>query len=259
VKKAVHFVIGFSICTIMLSVMHGAVDSAPQCDVNMAYIPAGTFFTGTTREEFNYLTRLCELTIGGCYPSWFENEMPRRRVENRAFCIDRFEYPNRPGGYPMAGANYKKAAQFCREEGKRLCTEVEWERACRAGKMERVWSFGYKYNPGACNINSEGIEPSGFNPDCRSREGIYDMNGNLSEWVLDSFSETIGGQPRIYHILKGGSYNDRPIFTRCSYVDVRQGDLSYSEFGFRCCSDTMYSRAPAGEMSPDIDIEPAGQ
>ena len=46
------------------------------------------------------------------------------------FCIDRFEYPNRKGEYPVIYVNWYESNQFCKEQGKRLCTEEECTFAC---------------------------------------------------------------------------------------------------------------------------------
>ncbi len=234
------------------------------CPMGMIYIPGGDFFTGTSEKEFLYLVKLCDMTVGGCYESWFKNEMPKRIAHVDSFCIDRYEFPNRAGRQPQSRMTWYDAQNICAGAGKRLCREVEWERAC-AGQAENVWSYGYRYVQNQCNINSETLETSGSNEKCRSIDGVMDMNGNLAEWVADSYGNvsSLGEYERL-RILKGGSYRDRSIFSRCNSVDLRSPEDRHVEFGVRCCHSGEiigYENEPPGggvggrrENVPDIDI-----
>src|SRR5262249_41717068 len=47
-------------------------------------------------------------------------------VKPLRFCIDRYEYPNRKGAYPVIAITWHEAGQACRERDERLCTEDEW-------------------------------------------------------------------------------------------------------------------------------------
>ena len=46
------------------------------------------------------------------------------------FCIDRFEYPNQKGVFPIIMVNWTESQALCEEQGKRLCDENEWTFAC---------------------------------------------------------------------------------------------------------------------------------
>ena len=99
-------------------------------------------------------------------------------------------------GYPVVNVTQYAASQFCKwlsaKTGNfyRLPTEAEWEFACRAGNDD-PYSFGKnarKMNEyGWFKKNSNGQiqkvrlkKPNAF--------GIYDMHGNVAEWVLDSYN-----------------------------------------------------------------------
>jgi formylglycine-generating enzyme len=156
-----------------------------------------------------------------------------------------------PQGY-ISGAI---AAKACEAAGKRLCTSAEWLRAC-GGPSGTLYPYGDDYDAQACNdsrnahpiidyfgedpdrwsttsMNDPGInqqpdtvDPAGANPDCVSAEGIYDLHGNLHEWVADPEG-----------IFRGGFYADAAINGEgCAYRTTAHS-FDYHDYstGFRCC------------------------
>ena len=150
------------------------------------------------------------------------------------------------GALPASFMGWKDVESFIRklneEEGSeiyRLPTEAEWEYACRAGTRAR-WSFGdddsrlgdyarYYDNSRSVIVLADGRTVYG------SREaqeaggvfpnpwGLYDMHGNVAEWVQDYLGpyradaqvdpkgprEPVGdGPPEYNHVVRGGSYMD---------------------------------------------------
>ncbi|MCA9628928.1 MAG: SUMF1/EgtB/PvdO family nonheme iron enzyme [Myxococcales bacterium] len=125
-----------------------------------------------------------------------------------------------PNGYLTA----HDAEKACRNVGKRLCTEEEWVTACK-GEQQRQFPYGDKYQPGTCNVFREAhpahvlhddasrghldprlnqvsssagplLRKTGATPECRSRWGndaVYDMVGNLDEWIDDPGGVFVGG------------------------------------------------------------------
>lgn len=125
-----------------------------------------------------------------------------------------------PNGY-ISGVVAERA---CKNSGKRLCTEEEWVTACR-GEQDRQFPYGDEYRHRTCNVNtgnhpaailhghaSKGhldprlnqfahqgrslLHETGENPECASRWGedaIYDMVGNLDEWIEDEEGVFLGG------------------------------------------------------------------
>lgn len=205
------------------------------CPRGMVPIPAGEFVMGSTEPETEYLFKLCKQTMGGCYLSWFQRETPRETVYVPPYCIDRFEYPNTPGKKPKTAASWETAVDLCRKQGKILCGEHQWERAC-AGPENKVWSFGDTYVEGECNIKTNGVEPSGARKNCFSFDGVHDMNGNVAEWVYARPGAGPRLRPEGGRLLKGGSHSDWPVFTRCSFRDFRPMGDQNRENGFRCCA-----------------------
>lgn len=86
------------------------------------------------------------------------------------------------GVTPSAYITWFQAQQACFNVGKRLPTNAEWQ-AAAAGTPDPGNS------PGAndCNTNSSGPVPTGSRSNCVSNFGVFDMVGNLNEWVADWF------------------------------------------------------------------------
>lgn len=173
------------------------------------------------------------------------------------FCIDRYEYPNREGIRPTVGVTWEDAGRLCSAEGKRLCTDSEWTVACE-GNERLPYPYGFERDSTACNIDRPYIvpnddafrdpvqraaemerldqsEPSGSRPGCVSFFGVYDMAGNVDEWVINER----GSPTTTPYIsgLKGGYWG--PVRNRCRPMttDHNQWHSGY-QIGFRCCSDT---------------------
>lgn len=141
-----------------------------------------------------------------------------------SFCIDRYEFPNRSGAEPKAGASFEEAMGLCEEKGKRLCNSDEWIEACR-GVGRTVFPYGNEFVSGKCN-NSDGsvIAGSGAFRECVSDYHVYDLIGNLWEWV------TLNGEP----LLKGSSFEEFDQ-AGCSLQKSENSDFHSEDIGFRCC------------------------
>lgn len=155
------------------------------------------------------------------------------------FCMDRFEYPNQRFVSPRVHVSWFEARQLCREQGKRLCREDEWELACTMGR-EWDYCYGPKREIYRCNSDHpvgtmEAIAPAGSRLECRNRYGVFDLNGNVSEWIA-STDATIG--PSV-GILRGGTaWTSAEYGGDCwSRHGHPQNDVQYTDDGFRCCAD----------------------
>ncbi len=141
----------------------------------------------------------------------------------RGFCIDRFEFPNVRGTFPQVVSGLEQASALCAEQGKRLCTRREWERAC-AGAEGRRYPYGNEFSPTRCPVRTQGRPPvplqsSGSWPECKTPEGIYDLSGNLAEWVAEG-------------ILMGGSGALSKEAATCRSAG---GGGAPAYYGLRCC------------------------
>ena len=143
--------------------------------------------------------------------------------EDRPFfkmCIDRYEYPNRKGTLPQTNVSYDLAQELCEKQGKRLCAVEEWQWSC-GGLEGYTYPYGYRLEKTYCNRDGiNNVEPSGARLKCVGKFGVYDMIGNVFEWVTDS-----GGKP----MLMGGPYS------KCQTVSPGMSGAAKPQIGFRCC------------------------
>ncbi len=126
------------------------------------------------------------------------------------FCIDVFEFPNRACELPMVWVPPTYAKKICELQGKRLCSQIEWQTACRgdpADGPDRRYAYGDTLDLSICHTNrrhrqvgprpctslsaqttwatcATDSEPSGSFPGCRSRFGVYDQHGNVAEIMM---------------------------------------------------------------------------
>lgn len=148
-------------------------------------------------------------------------------------CMDRFEAPNIEGARPLVMQSAKDGGAWCQVRGKRLCTEWEWEWACwSAGtpcRNDQQWvEWDRKTVDQAAEVERlwQGT-PSGAYPECRTPRGIYDLQGNVEEWVI---SESGRDWP---YTLKGGWWAK---VTPCHKSnDAHEPGFRFYETGFRCC------------------------
>ncbi len=133
-------------------------------------------------------------------------------IKNTKVCIDAFEFPNAPCELPLVWGSPKSASILCEAQGKRLCTQDEWNYACGgdpAGGQDWRYAYGDEPDHALCNtqkphpFRADGkswvcsvydaktawetcateTEPAGAFPKCRSRFGVYDLHGNVAEMM----------------------------------------------------------------------------
>jgi formylglycine-generating enzyme required for sulfatase activity len=153
---------------------------------------------------------------------------------------------------PMNFVDYKRVNNFCAWEGKRLCTEAEWEKAAR-GTGTALYPWGYEIPQApACDLaNFKGCGQQAVNvgsvPDGMSPYGAFDMAGNLNEWTADKFGKDyyqaspeenpMGPKTGNTYVGRGGAFGnsdyDVRVYRRWNYPASR----SCHYLGFRCCKD----------------------
>ena len=122
------------------------------------------------------------------------------------FCIDVFEFPNKACELPMVWTQPPLAKKVCELQGKRLCSDIEWNIACRGdpdGGPDQRYAYGDRLDLEICHTNlrhrkpcvvrdakstyktcTTDTEPSGAFPKCRSRFGVFDQHGNVAEVMM---------------------------------------------------------------------------
>jgi len=169
----------------------------------------------------------------------------------------------RAGVTPQGYISKNEAEGACKAARKRLCTGEEWEKACK-GKKPTAFPYGDERKSGYCNdsgraplaslhpeLGPEGVyqsgeamndprinespntvAPTGSFAKCKNAFGVFDMVGNLHEWIADVHGGSKG-------TFRGGYYQDTHLNgDGCSYRTVAH-DVSYHDYstGFRCCAD----------------------
>ena len=156
------------------------------------------------------------------------------------FLIDKYEYPNRKGTLPQVDISWTEARDLCLAEGKRLCSESEWEKACK-GPQNQLYGYSMTFEQGRCNTpykegdiwnRGPGATPSGEFAGCTSGYGVQDMIGNVWEWTDGWYS-----REKKWRVVRGGSWFHSVNLAR---ADIRYGRYLASDYqldliGLRCC------------------------
>jgi formylglycine-generating enzyme required for sulfatase activity len=151
------------------------------------------------------------------------------------------------GDHPVVLVSWDDARDFCAFVRGRLPTEAEWEYAARGGNAGRIYPWGNEYSPDQANGHGvggkdrwnrsapvESFPPNGY--------GLYDMGGNAWEWTSSVYADypyrSDDGRedpaPRGARVVRGGSWNDDPLYLRASARGVNSPASRYVYLGFRC-------------------------
>lgn len=157
--------------------------------------------------------------------------------------------------HPINCITWHQAVDYCAWKDKRLPTEVEWEYAARGGD-ERRYAWGdddpdgrscWK-KPGACKVGSYPAEAY----------GLYDMTGNVWEWVADWYGPYPWPAAEGHHkIYRGGSWSRR--FDKWMRVRLRNRwdpDKKGSHLGVRCASTPKATECPGGRTEDGSQCRP---
>ena len=188
----------------------------------MAWIPPGALVAGTPPDRA---------------PRIAEEELPGVAIPMDAFYIDLLPFPDEPGAIPTTNVGRDEAARLCEGKSKRLCTELEWERACK-GPDGRVYEYGDAYRASACTtgikVEESSKRPSGDRLACKSGFGVSDMHGGVWEWTESSWGRA-SKDPDL-GVLKGGNAVAGELVGRCANGIGRAISSKGPTLGFRCCA-----------------------
>jgi len=210
-----------------------------------------------------------------------KNEHPKHKVYLNAFYLDRFEvtfadfeaylaahlkkYPTITGwvdrkvradmvNKPIFGLQWKRCRNYCEWREKRMPTEAEWERAAK-GTRNSIYPWGNeppdktRANFGHCCFVNKGKVHTeiGHYERGMTAEGIFDMGGNVAEWVSDWYDKKYyktapyknprGPKKGKYHVIRGGAWNSLPMYLRSSSRYGESDGKDYYGIGCRCAKD----------------------
>jgi hypothetical protein len=185
----------------------------------MLFVPPGTVLAGTPRDRL---------------PRIADEELSGEPTEMNGFYIDEYAYPNEPGAIPKTGVTRDEAAQLCAALDKRLCTELEWERACK-GPANTTYEYGDTYRPSECVTGAPGhLSPSGMVVSCKSAFGVRDMHGGPWEWTASPW--TRGSATGQLGAMRGGNSEAGEVIARCANGIGRPVSSRKPDGGLRCCA-----------------------
>ena len=232
--------------------------------VAMCLVPAGKFIMGSDQDYGN------ETNPGDAGPA--------HSVSLDAFYIDKYEVTNAlykncvdaggctlPGdvsnynnsqyaNHPVVFVDWNQATAYCTWRGTstdlgqgRLPGEAEWEKAAR-GPNGDPYPWGNDApdkNLANYGQNVGGTTPVGSYARGTSLYGVYDMAGNVWEWVADNYSAYPGNTSAAvdfgttYRVLRGGSWDYDFGYMRASFRDWGHPDTRTDNFGFRCARSAV--------------------
>ncbi|MFQ5646074.1 MAG: formylglycine-generating enzyme family protein [bacterium] len=218
----------------------------------MVYIPPGNFIMGSN-DRWDDESPEYVIYLGGYFIDRHEvtNAQYKAFIDKTGYNIPKTwkdgRYPADKADHPVTGVTWYDAAAYAKAMGKRLPTEEEWEKAAR-GVDGRTYPWGmlfdnkYSNNP---QRDSKGTEPVGSSQIGNSPFGLWDVSGNVWEWVNAYYyphpgnkieSEEYGTK---YRLAKGGSwfnclyYNcgiSAPMYNRAFFLPTTNNN----SLGFRC-------------------------
>jgi formylglycine-generating enzyme required for sulfatase activity len=241
----------------------------------MIFIPAGEFTMG--RKAADELAECLEKFHSECQLSWFMDQEPIHKVQLAAFYIDTYEVTNAlykaceddgvcepPQSsasktrqnyygnaefdrYPVIQVNWNQAKTYCEWRGARLPTEAEWEKAAR-GTDQRTYPWGEELEATFANFhwNVGDTTVVGSYERGKSPYGVYDMAGNVWEWVnsllapypYSAEDERESLESDGLRIVRGGGWGqegDNSVST--SYRFAYDPSSTNIDLGFRCAMD----------------------
>ena len=191
----------------------------PEPRPGMVWIPPGVLIAGTP------LDRL---------PRVADEEMAGEQVVMRGFYVDVFPYADEVGAIPTTNITQDEAHELCASQAKRLCTELELERACK-GPQNQTYEYGDAYKPAVCGTGAaRTFVPNGVNAACQSGFGVHDLHGGVWAWTASQWKRD-PAKTGLF-TMRGGNGAAGELFGRCANGRGARANAHSEDLGARCCA-----------------------
>ncbi len=231
-------------------------------DKGLIPIPAGEFLMGTDDPNlpFNhqpmqsvnldaYMIGACEVTnsefeqfvIDGGYQRkelWLPNGwafIQEHKIQiPYSWRNSEFRQPSQP----VTGVSWYEANAFAGWAGKRLPTEAEWEKAAR-GEAGYHFPWGNTFDFRCVNYSAFTLPlPVGSFPDGQSPYGVFDMAGNVAEWVMITEDDSDCSEFKSFKVVKGGAWSSIRSEFRCANRRYEKPTWRGLDVGFRLATSS---------------------
>jgi formylglycine-generating enzyme required for sulfatase activity len=215
-------------------------DSPTNTPQGMVLIPGGTFTMGIA--DGQAVAPPKRISVSPFYMDIYEvsNGQYLKFCEATGHKLPEFwgmeEFKSGPGflDYPVIGVSQSDAMKYAKWAGKRLPTEAEWEFAAMGGTAGQDYPYGHEADRKLARFNDPTAEkgPVEIGSYEANGYGLFDMSGNVWEWVSDWFDEN-----QMFKSFRGGGWHSGP---GCCTVHRRNALPQYwvdIAGGFRCVKE----------------------
>jgi formylglycine-generating enzyme required for sulfatase activity len=216
--------------------------------MEMLLVPPGTFTMGCTasnqygcnaNENPTHSVTLTQAFYLGRYEVT-QGQWVARMGSNPSYFVGQSDSASRP----VEQVSWNTIQGYLSATGMRLPSEAEWEYACRAGTTT-AFNNGSSDDATVGTIawysSNSGNQTHAVGGKAANALGLYDMSGNVWEWVNDRYAgyssgaqtNPLGPVSGSYRVVRGGSWLDNSFSVRSSARGSTTPDLSYDVVGFR--------------------------
>jgi formylglycine-generating enzyme required for sulfatase activity len=213
----------------------GDADESPPHSVTLSPFSLDIF-------EVTYVQYDSCVAAGRCSPAHYDDGACVIWT-NEGFKNVRVPAALRSPSYPVVCVTWFQAQQYCQYKGKKLPTEAQWEHAADAGRNATYSWGGQPPSESRCTQASVNRpqKPGSFGPNAA---GLYDMTGNVWEWVSDRYARDYystspaadpqGAEAGQYRVIRGGGWYSTAQQLRIRNRHWFEPNFSEVSIGFRC-------------------------